>query len=158
MDRFHVFHDGTFQMEAGEYIISVGASSQDIRMHDKVQLAGHTLTDSTDKNASLFDRLYGQAIPEETSVKPYTLNSTLDDIKDTFIGKKMYQKIQKEMQGMFVGDYDESLKLMFEGMVKEMPLRQLISMSNGTLTMRTMKGLIALMNKRVFSALKIFIN
>ena len=158
LNRFHVFHAGKFQLEAGNYTISVGASSQDIRMHDTVQLAGQTLTDASAQNVSLFERLYGPSIPEETSVKPFTLNSTLNDIKETFIGKKMYQKIQKEMQGMFVGDYDESLKLMFEGMVKEMPLRQLISMSNGTLTMRTMKGLIALMNKRVFKAIKTFIN
>jgi len=44
--------------------------------------------------------------------------------------------------------------MMFENMVREMPLRQLISMSNGVLTLRKMKGLIALMNKRFLQAIK----
>jgi len=153
-ERFKVTHQGTSVLEKGDVELHIGASSADIKQSVTVSLPGETFEKTEGENKNLFEALYGKSIPKEIPVKPYTLNSTLNDISTTYIGKKMYQKIQKEMATMFVGDYDETLKMMFENMVREMPLRQLISMSNGVLTLRKMKGLIALMNKRFLQAMK----
>ena len=155
LEHFKIYHDGSLRLEAGEYTVLVGASSSDIRIEKTITIPGESFSPSHLNQDALFNELYGKPLPKETPVKPYTLNSTLNDISSTYIGKKMYQKIQKEMQSMFVGDYDETLKMMFENMVKEMPLRQLISMSNGVLTLNKMQALIALMNKRFLHALKL---
>lgn len=155
-DDLKTYHRDAFYLETGTYTFKVGSSVQAIAFDGDVFIKGVALTPYEAKDTP-FKTLYGETLPMETPVKPYTLNSTLKDIEHTFIGKKMIQAIQKEMQKMFVGDYDESLRLMFENMVKDMPLRQLISMSNGTLSLRTMHALIALLNKRIFKALKYFL-
>lgn len=109
-----------FLLEAGEYKFLIGSSSDRILLQDTLKI------DSKDVLSSLceelpsyynfgketplkpskeeFERLLGREITPKAPLKPYTLNSTLGDIKDTFIGKIVFKEARKQLENEFVPD------------------------------------------------------
>ena len=136
-------------IEGGAYTVSVGASSRDIRLTATVQVTGDGkeaqlayLKDAVPTYFNLpqgvftvsdaeYTALYGDELPpsEREDGEPYTMNSTLADIKDTMIGKPIYLAATQKAAEM-AGD-NEAMKRMVESMVLDMPLRSLVVVSQG---------------------------
>jgi len=135
---------GTWAIEGGAYEIIVGASSRDISLRGEVQVAGdgyETLLKDQRKNSpeyfnlgkkglkisdASFEALYGQKLPSsKREAGQIDLNSTVGDIKNTEIGKKLDAYIFQQISEAFGGESSSDLRLMFERMLMEMPLRSL---------------------------------
>jgi beta-glucosidase len=135
---------GTWAIEGGVYEILVGASSRDISLRGEVQVAGdgyETLLQDQRKNSpeyfnmdakglkindASFEALYGQKL-SSINRKPgqIDLNSTVGDIRHTEIGKKLEAYIFQQISEAFGGGSSSDLRLMFERMLTETPLRSL---------------------------------
>jgi beta-glucosidase len=156
-----------WHVENGTFEILIGASSADIRA------TGTVWVESTQPSVrvpdlrqsvpvyynlpqgelviedSAFTALYGKTLPSNKVLpgEPYTINSTLSDIKETFVGKRLYNTVLSRVSSMFGAD--ETAKKMAEKLVGDLPLRNLIMMSNGQFTYGMVDGLLLLMNGKL---------
>jgi beta-glucosidase len=154
-------------VEAGNYSIEVGASSVDIRLQSKVAIR------STDPLAAsnpalqpyfkpaerafddaAFSALLGRPIPVVAAVRPYHRNSTIGEVQDTLVGKLLHKLILHSLKKMVPDKKDEKLQRMVAAMLGEMPLRNLVMMSGGKFTARTLQTCIQLMNGHYRAAVK----
>jgi beta-glucosidase len=142
---------GTWAIEGGTYEILVGASSRDISLRSEVQVAGdgyETLLKDQRNNSpeyfnlgakglkisdASFEALYGQKL--SSSKRKAGLidgNSTVGDIRHTPIGKKLEAYILQQVSETFSGETASDLRVMFERMLLEMPLRSLAMFGRGS--------------------------
>lgn len=160
-----------WNVESGDFLIIVGSSSRDIKYAHKVHVKSITGYDFTnddlreylpdyyniDKISEIskieFVKLFGTTINESNyNKKPYNRNSTVDDIKDNFIGKILYKQIMKQVKNMAAGN--EYQLQMLQSTVCQLPLRSLVMVSNGIMTFSQVDGLIHLMNGKIFKSVK----
>ncbi|MBC7088412.1 MAG: glycoside hydrolase family 3 C-terminal domain-containing protein [Tissierellales bacterium] len=159
-----VFQNGKFKVESGKYTIHVGASSRDIRLSSELVIDTDDIIydDKLDKYKNItsnyiftekdFENLLGRPIPKPVESKPYTRNSTLGEIKDNFIGKRILSAVEKQISTLASGD-DNAMSNMIDAMIYQMPLRTLASFSGGAISINRIDGLVDLMNKKYFSGI-----
>lgn len=163
-----------WRVESGEFEILVGASSADIRASATVWVqaaaeklpsaasnepiaiyhrlsAGQPTTGVLAIDDVSFTALYGAPLPSNRRPPgaDFDLNSTLSEIKSTFIGRQIFAAVLRNMQAMVPADTDPTLSKMMSEVVADMPLRQLVTFSGGKLTFELMAGLLAIMNGRL---------
>jgi beta-glucosidase len=133
---------GIWAIEGGAYEILVGASSRNISLRGEVQVAGdgyETLLKDQRKNSpeyfslgakglkisdASFEALYGQKLPSsKREAGQIDINSTVEDIKHTELGKKLEAYVHKEMSEAFAGKNPDDLRVAVERRLTEMPLR-----------------------------------
>jgi beta-glucosidase len=166
----YVYQDA-YVLEKGAYTVYVGASSRDIRFKQDIHIfsedkliddqlgAYRHIKDNQRLNDSMFKALLGKDIPRARPIKPYHLNSTMADIKTSLIGKKLYQMIEKQMQTTMNSELNQTMEQMIERIIDEMPIRSLVTYSQGKLSFRRARGLIDLMNHHPIKGLiKIILN
>lgn len=159
-----------WHVEAGAYELRAAASSRDIRLSVSVDVkaeGAQTSVPDYRKSApcyynlsngianvpgSAFEAVYGSNLParERTPGAPHTRNSTINEIRDTWLGRMLASIILKEA-GKMAGDA-EDLRLMMEGMMREAPLRMLL-MYNAVLTPNRLDGIIDLLNGYFFKGM-----
>lgn len=152
-------------VEAGDFEILVGASSRDIRLTSTIRL------DSAQQASPFADRekltpyftlsiapisheafaaLYGRPVPENINPQKgnYTLNTPLGDMSGSFIGRQLLKLMNSQVKKMFKSkDGEENPILgMVENMLKEMPLRSMLMMSNGAVKRDTLGALLMMIN------------
>jgi beta-glucosidase len=153
-------------IEGGEYVVLIGASSRDIRLRASIAVAGDgyetLLLDQRQKMPEYFDRgaqnrvsdasfkaLYGQQLPPSTPDPdaPFTINSTLDEIKYAPVGRQFLQVVTQQMAATFGGDgVGADIRIMMERMMMDAPLRSLCTMSGGALTPPMIDALVDVLN------------
>lgn len=164
-----------WHVESGAYEIRVGASSRDIRLSQTVSVTSTqpaTLPDMREKAPAYyhlsqgiqvpdeqFEALLGQPIPARVRVKgtALTLNSTVTDIRDRWLGRRLSNMILKQSGKMAMGDPD--LKVMMDKMIKDMPLRLIAMMSDsgdGGMTLNQVEGLLEMLNGHYIKGLRQF--
>jgi beta-glucosidase len=111
-------------VESGDFELVVGSSSRDLRSRVTVNL----------KSAAPLRRSFNE-------------NTTLGSLTDHPIGGGVVKTVLKQMTANF-GSYEEgsAAALMMEAMVKEMPLRNLVRMSNGMIPPIFITVLLAVLN------------
>jgi beta-glucosidase len=159
---YNVPHD-SWAVEGGTYSLLVGSGSADIRLAGEIRVEGDGLEKALaplkEKTAeyflqgkgefsvsdAAFEALLGRPLPpsRRNPGDPFTVNNTLEDIKDTEIGGKLVEEFRAAIGRQFNGD--RGLRLMMESMVMEMPLRS-ISMLNPEMTPEKVSGLIGMLN------------
>jgi beta-glucosidase len=150
-------HD--WAVEDGRYRVEVGASSADIRLHSMVTIRSSdqlpalqsALQPYFDPGKRAFDdaafsALLARPIPGITPERPYHHNSTIGEVQGTLIGKLLHKLILHSLKKMVPDKEDEKLQRMVAAMLGEMPLRNLVMMSGGKFTARTLQTCIHLMN------------
>lgn len=155
---------------SGEYQILIGASSRDIRLSGTVLIeSGYVVR--KDKNnsrffyASLknnhfteaaFQTLYGKVLPQEhaPSRGDITLNTSLLDFRKTLFGRLVVAILKREFTKQSVSGYDALHEQMVEKIMLEIPLQNLINLSDGHLTEKNAKALVQLANGRLLAALR----
>jgi beta-glucosidase len=144
---------GTWAIEGGAYEILVGASSRDISLQGEVQVTGdgnETSLKDQRKNSpeyfnvsakglkisdGSFEALYGQKLPSsKREAGLINGNSTVGDIRNTPIGKKLEAYIFQQISKTFSGENASDLRVMFERMLMEMPLRSLAMFGGHNIT------------------------
>jgi beta-glucosidase len=153
-------------VESGAYKVCVGASSADIRLEEIVQVSGdgseallgnlrerapvyyHLPNGTFEVKETEFEAVYGKALPPAKHLpgEPFTLNSRLDEVQITFVGRKLRQRVLAGLDKMFGNGQVNDMELMMRTTVMESPLRSLLMFSGGQLTKRQLEGLIAAIN------------
>jgi len=164
-----------FVVASGDYEIRIGASSQDIRLTGRISKEGEA---DLPKDSSIestwyahlkgkpsdedFKSIYDRGIQsEESAVKgKFTIDSTLEDMGHTLIGKMMKQ-VSKGML-MKAGGFrkedrrSNEFKMMFQ-FVMTTPLRTTMLLSQGQLSQSMANGIVDLANGKYLKGLGKFL-
>jgi beta-glucosidase len=140
----------SWAIESGAYRILIGASSRDIRLEAAIQVAGdgqETLLAplrntapayfALPKNGGLtipgadFAALLGRPLPpnRRDPNAPFTINSTLGDIRDTIIGKIIW-RIAGKLMAKAGTDAGAEIRRGIEEQAGDMPLRSMLMVVN----------------------------
>jgi beta-glucosidase len=153
-----------FQVEGGQYLIEIGASCLDVRLSGFVEVASPF--QAMDKRSLLpsyynltregafrvsddeFERILGHNLPiqHDRHRRPFTLNSTLEEISGTFIGKKIKNKLQQRCYSPEKSERENADVL---AMMLDSPIRMagMIGLSE-----KTILAFVALANGKPFKA------
>lgn len=156
-------NDSKFVVEEGEYIIEVGASSRDIRLTEEVVMNGKKENFPNTDLQSYYDgsfsdldfsKLLNRELPLLNHPKgKFHENSTISDLKKTFIGSIVAKVIvskskgQQDAEDIFEGGS-------FEDTLNFMPLRALSNMSGGQLPEEMMYAIIDVCNYNFIKAFR----
>jgi beta-glucosidase len=151
----------------------VGSSSRDIRLSAEVEIfsskADAAIPDyrktapmyydlpvgTLDIPQSQFEVLYGQAVPsgEQDAKPPFTRLSTLNDARNTFVGRFLINIFKFQMRKLTDsnGEQDESMLRMMECTMLDFPLR---SFGMWGLSPEMVEGILDLLNKKYFKGFR----
>lgn len=156
---YQIYNNG-FVTESGEYQILVGASSADIRLDATVMVESDDIITIDEKvndiysNSDVrfatkkdFEALLGREIVVHPTGKPYTVDDVMGDITDSKLGK-FYNKVVDT----FVGKTDGKLGAgaTDKAFAKEMPVRQIATMTNGAFNEHQRDALLGMLNDEGF--------
>ena len=166
---------GAWQVQPGDYEIRIGASCKDIRLKAAISVAGGSegpapspdVEAQPDAPASAellntsdaaFASALGHPIPRPDSPRPFHLNSTLREISETWLGRKVKVRIMRAFtRRMKLDKADAATRKMFTEMLEDMPLRALALHSAGALGFLHIEALAALLNNRILTALRLLL-
>ncbi len=160
--KYYNVKEKAFCLEGGRYNISVGKSSRDLSLEASVDVIGDSkeellgndmefLTEYVKPKTPFtvsdeqFTRLLGRNPPcFDPKVKPvYDTSSTLGDIKDTFIGRKILKSINSRSD-LLDNNADAGMKKMANAMIMSMPLRAMTM--TGTMNLDQVDGMVEMAN------------
>lgn len=142
-------------VEAGEFEILVARSSVDVVEAVTVQIASD---DKVTANAgpsgfvaddSEFRAMYGQPLPSMKPVRPFTRNSTLEDLEATAIGRLLSSVVVREgikRAAQEFPDPDDATIAMVRAALREGPARGLVLMGGGVVSFETVDLLLDALN------------
>ena len=157
-----------WRVEGGCYEIRLGASSRDIRLSASIDVAKDLDIHLPDHRADAscyydlksgivvpdeaFAAVLGRSIPprERQAGEPHTLNTTLEEAQDSFVGRLLVfigRKIANNMSNS-----DEVGSEIVDHVLFTSPLR-MMSMEGGGVPPRMVEGLVLLLNGRFFSGI-----
>ena len=159
-------------VESGTFDILVGASSADIRLKDSLRVDGGAGVPMLDlrKTAPIyydishasqgidhlnFQALYQEPLPTNYRAvdEAFDINTPLRDIKSTFVGGRLYAVVLSNVNKLFAADENETFKIMAVKMVDDLPLRNMVMMSNGKFSLGMVNALLLMMNGAFFPGL-----
>ena len=156
-----------WMVDPGEYELSIGASSRDLRLNGMVTIAGDEQDAMTALTAyetlqgnefeqQAFQLLYGKPLPQNQAAQKarLTLNTPLLDFKKKLLGKLIFAILKREIMKQTSGGVNALHDQMIEQSMLEIPLQNLTNFSNGALSQKTARALVDLANGKVLSALK----
>ncbi|MDR3336163.1 MAG: glycoside hydrolase family 3 C-terminal domain-containing protein [Treponema sp.] len=154
-------------VENGVYEIRIASSSRKTELAATISLE-YAEAEQEDYRASLpgyynleqeipfseqsFLAVYGRPLPEETPVRPYTIDSTIQEINGVFLGRLIGRVVDKNIAGFAQGD--KSLELLTRKMMQDIPLKQL---AFSGVPMRMIEGIVHLLNGHPVKALGKFL-
>lgn len=147
-----------FMIEQGEYLINISKNVEDIIHSFSVELDGDKVKhpelsyvkytyETTD-----FAKIYQGELPPKHIRKgrPYTLSSTLEDTKKTFIGRSITKKIMKESSKATAHMEDEWMGEFIKQTLMETPIQMLALFSAGKYNLYWAEGLVDVLNLKIF--------
>ena len=151
-------HD--WHVETGDFTISVGASSRDIRLTSKVNVTSTVEAEIPDLRESApayytgnvsqvsdaeFEALLGHEIPyQEYGPEEITINSSLEDADNTAAGRKINALLLALFKTISKGNAAQ--ERMMTSMALQIPIRCFISMSMGVFSEDMAEGLCMILN------------
>ncbi|TNE51615.1 MAG: glycosyl hydrolase [Deltaproteobacteria bacterium] len=144
-------------VDSDAFVLSAAASVADVRLEETIRLQteaeANTPSDSSLKkpdpaafSEAAFEQWLGRPIPEPVPVRPFHTNTTLMEIQQTWLGRKLVNIIKKKAMEEMAGTLTEENSRMLETMLLEMPLRNLVTMSEGKMSLRTLYRIIHVLN------------
>ena len=155
-------------MASGEYEIRIGASSRDIRLRERIVLDGDPAGDRDTAAPTLvdgrlavdddtFSAMLGKPIPPVEAARPFHLNSTFAEIATTWLGRKAAAVVKAQFARRMGGGADAATRRMIDAMANDMPLRQLVLFSGGTVGFAQIEAFVAVLNGCLSKALRLLI-
>ncbi len=150
-------------VETGMFNILVGASSQDIRLQAQVAVNGteavtknepavyHNFPQGTPVSQKDFEALLGHPLPANKSAQKgeYSINTPLEDLKSSFIGRQLNKMMAGQMAKMIEGQEDTPTAVLLKAMARESPLRTMLMMGDGSITREMLDALVVLLNGKM---------
>ena len=102
-----------------------------------------------------FQKLFTFSLPPRNikKTRPYSLESNLEDVKDTFVGKIMYKMIFKEAGKLYKTEDKNWVAQVIDNTIGKTPLRTIGTMSNRFISLRQMQALVDLINRKILKGL-----
>ncbi len=160
-----VWSGGRFRVEPGVYEVRVGASSRDIRQRARIDVASTDVVEpdrvpgayrapdpAAPPDDVAFAELYGRPFPDEPPPWPFHRNSTLGEIRGTWLGGLLYRLATRQAASTLEGTDHRMLRRLAEATVSELPLRGLVTMARA-LTWSQLDALVEVLNGRLLGAL-----
>ncbi|MFN2107422.1 MAG: fibronectin type III-like domain-contianing protein, partial [Candidatus Promineifilaceae bacterium] len=162
--RAFAFYDpgaGDWVVEAGKFEILIGASAADIRLQGTVEVESaqrvsalrepavyHHFAKGEAVGKADFERLLGRPVPPNEAAKKgtYTMNTPIGDLKDSIVGRRLYSYLEGQMAKMVEGQEDTPTGVLMMAVAREMPLRGILMMGDGSISREILDGLIDLTN------------
>jgi beta-glucosidase len=162
-------------VESGEFEILVGASSQDIRLSGMVQIeSNQTATPPAEReklepyyqpqiglhiSRDEFEALLGRSVPPNRGPAKgyYSLNTPVEDMCDSFIGRQFYKMMLRQIRRMIRGQEDTPTGMLMMAVVKEMPLRGMLMTDDAALNRGQLEALLLMVNGHFFKGLAAFL-
>lgn len=155
-----------WHVEEGNFEILVGASSRDIRLKAEVYVSSNkanvNIPDYRETSPSYyklsnegfeidkneFRAVYGRDLPSsERGQEEFTINSSLEEISSTLIGKLLIKFAKSYIRKMLnTDDENNPVYRMTWNTIMESPLRTMVQMGDGTVSMATMNAIVKLAN------------
>ena len=146
----------------GTWGVAVGTSSRDLATRLEIEVSSpwratehnsllepyrHPRPDDWDPGDEAVEALLGHPVPTPIPVRPFTRNSTLEELATTAVGKPMLKLVRAVVARTTGGGDEGGLAVMVDRALGELPLRNLAVMGQGKVSMRTIDRLIALANR-----------
>ncbi|HNT23824.1 MAG TPA: glycoside hydrolase family 3 C-terminal domain-containing protein [Anaerolineales bacterium] len=162
---------GGWHVEDGEYEVRASASSRDLRLSARVRVVSSVHAHLPDLRATApcyydlsggmqvsddeFKALLGRPIPARERQKgaPHTINSSLTDIQDKWLGRQIWNYMRKQIDTVMKDDPE--MKMLAENMLVDAPLRALTMMSNGGMSVAQVEGLVEILNGHLVAGIKL---
>lgn len=157
----------TWIPEYGDYEICVGSSSKDIHLTTTIKVTiNQDIPSPYEREAlpSYYDLTKGFSIDDfkklvnreltplnRVAKRPYHYNSTMREVRTTFIGKLLYLFAKREIAK---SSKDKTTRLMMLNSFLDMPYRGLFSHGKGMFTEELAEGLLFMINGKYFKGLK----
>lgn len=152
-DDFGYFNTetGHFELTAGEVLLTISGTNETVTagITAESRVAMPPYIDAADLTDNAAWRALG-CRPQQVAVKPYTLNSTIGELRHTVVGKIVFKAYMKQA-GAAAGSGGEEI---IAKSVNDMPLRVIVAFSRGLLTNRRAEGIVDMANGRFFKGLK----
>jgi beta-glucosidase len=166
---YNVFLPG-WHVENADYEVRISSSSRDIRLSDLVHVTStvnatlpdlckaapcyYDLSGGMKVSDEEFAALLGRPIPPREREKgaPHTVNSTMGDIGDKFIGRLLIGMLKGQIKKLFKDDPD-MMALASKGTL-DLPLRFMTLMGGGAITVTMVEGLVEMLNGHFLRGLK----
>jgi beta-glucosidase len=139
-------------VEPGRYEIRVGASSRDIRCTIEITVESQDAITPVPSPAaavasdSEFAELLGHAVPRARGILPYTTDSTIDDLRSTWLGRRLRGVLLSVVSKQLPEGGGEELQEMLDAVVGGMPLRAMVASAGGRLSYDALDRLISVLN------------
>ncbi len=160
-----------FTTDDGTYCLQFMRNARDVYLELPIQIeTGKEYTECVWNNlpsyqvkghlefkAEDFAVLIGQEVKDQQVhfQRPFTINNNIEDIQDTFIGKIVKKQLTKMMEAR-LEKQTEDFRMMVLKSFYQYPLRFLVLHSDGEVSINFMEGVIALINRKYFKAIKHF--
>lgn len=165
-----------WHVESGYYDILIGSSSRDIWLKERIIMdsldnqehcldyrnGGSVYYDMTEipgskgpfrVSDSSYEKILGYKIPHEVNKheRPYTVNSTMFDIRSTVVGWILHKIVTRIFMTQIKDDEDGLTRHMVNEMIDNSPVRALVLLSGGRVSFGVMESLLMMMNRKPFS-------
>lgn len=169
--RYYNVAEKAFCVENGKYEVHIGSSVKDIKYSLEVNVIGDgkekllpeeykqmksykDIKAPFEMSVDDYELILGRKVPKYVVKKGmYTESSTINDIKDTSVGKKLLKEIAKSAGSLMDDNADEGMKKMANAMLMSMPLRAMTM--TGAMTLDQAKGMAELANGHLIKGLKL---
>ncbi len=152
-------------VEPGQFDIMLGASSRDERAVLSVTVENSDFENHAyhipQTPAAMTDQDFaalGTQVAKPVPIRPYHRNSTMGDLRYSFIGRQLLNFVSKKVGGIFSStggkDKDETQAAMLQALAMSMPLRVLLAMGRGAISERQLDGMIDMLNHRYIGGLR----
>jgi beta-glucosidase len=159
-----------WHVESADYEVRISASSRDICLFGLVHIESgvdaplpdlrkitpcyYNLSHGIKVNDEEFAALLGRPIPprEREKGSPHTINSTLGDIEDKFLGRLLIGMVKGQIDKLFKDDPD-MMALARKGTL-DLPVRFMVLMGGGKISIGMVEGLVEMLNGHFLRGLK----
>ena len=166
--EYYDIENDRWQVEAGEYEILVGKSSRNIVLNDKVVINSDDVCvkkefcekyytgDVQNITDEEFEKLIGRKLPDKVlKIEDITAENTLEQIKNTAIGKVIYDNQMEKMNRLLrEQNVNKATKVMMD---LQKPLKKFYEKKSSKITKEMVDELIAMAKKGEFSENNAFV-
>ena len=151
-----------YEVEEGQYSINIGSSCRDIKFSTGINKKGskekipeykkkapsyyELYKKEFNPSESEFENIYGKKLPIVTNpIYPFTINSTINDIKNSYGGDLIISAINKKAYKIVNGD--KLMEITLNESLNDLPFRLMVMATRGAISRKLVQGFVNLLNK-----------
>ncbi|MPN14863.1 Thermostable beta-glucosidase B [bioreactor metagenome] len=157
-----------YEVEEGQYGISIGSSCRNIKFSTIINKRGNSVKtiDYKAKSPSYYEFYKNKLNPKEEEFKniynkelpiianeiyPFTTNSTINDIKNTYGGDLIISAINKKAYKFISGD--KAMEMAVKESLNDQPFRLMVMVTRGAINRKSIQGFVDFLNKHYIKGL-----